>query len=46
MKTNNQHETEAILRVFEQLKSLEQQLQAAQARIRELEALVYGGSTK
>lgn len=46
MNTNNQKETEAILRVFEQLKSLEEQLRAAQDRIRELEAQVYGGSTK
>jgi len=46
MKTNQQQETEAILRVFEQVKLLEEQLAAAQARIRELEAQVFGGSTK
>lgn len=44
MKTNNQLETEAILRVMARLDDLEKQLKAAQERIKELEAQIYGDS--
>jgi len=37
MKTNNQTETEAILRVFEKLEKMEAELAAAKQRISELE---------
>jgi hypothetical protein len=37
MKTNNQKETEAILRVFEKLEKMEAELAAAKQRISELE---------
>jgi hypothetical protein len=37
MKTNNQKETEAILRVFEKLEKMEKELESAKQRIRELE---------
>ena len=46
MKTVQEQETEAIIRVFEAMKALEVQLAIAQERIRQLEAQIYGGSTK
>jgi len=42
MKTVQEQENEAILRVFEQLKALEVKLAIAQERIRQLEAQIYG----
>jgi len=49
--TNQQIETKAIhlricLELFESMKVLEQQLSSANARIRELESQIYGGSVK
>jgi DNA polymerase IIIc chi subunit len=44
MKTNNQQETEAMLRVFEKLEMLEKELQEARKRIKELEDQIYGDS--
>ena len=46
MKTKSQQETEAFLAMAEAMKALELQLAIAQQRIRDLEAQVYGGSTK
>ena len=44
--TLQQVETKAILELFEGMKVLEQQLAIANARIRELESQIYGGSVK
>jgi hypothetical protein len=44
--TLQQIETKAILELFEGMKVLEQQLAIANARIRELESQIYGGSVK
>lgn len=44
MKTNNQLETEAILRIMARLDELEKQLALAQKRIKELEQQIYGDS--
>jgi hypothetical protein len=44
--TLQQLETKAILELFESLKAMEQQLAVANARIRELESQIYGGSVK
>lgn len=44
--TLQQVETKAILELFEGMKVLEQQLASANARIRELESQIYGGSVK
>lgn len=44
--TLKQVETKAILELFEALKVMEQQLASANARIRELESQIYGGSVK
>jgi len=41
MKTLNQQETEAILSMFESMKTLEQQLADAKKRIEQLEAQRY-----
>jgi len=46
MKTLKEQETEAFLAMAEAMKTLEQQLAAANERIRQLEAQVYGGTTK
>ena len=46
MKTKQQLETEAFLAMAEAMKALELQLAIAQERIRQLEAQIYGGSTK
>jgi len=45
-ETLQQVETKAILELFEAMKALEQQLSIANARIRELESQIYGGSVK
>ena len=44
--TLQQVETKAILELFEAMKALELQLSIANARIRELESQIYGGSVK
>jgi hypothetical protein len=44
MKTVQQQETEAFLRVMARLDYLEKQLDAAKQRIKELEAQIYGDS--
>jgi hypothetical protein len=46
MKTLQEQETEAFLAMAKTIKLLEQQLTAANDRIRQLEAQVYGGTTK
>jgi len=46
MKTLKEQETTAFLAMAEAMKLLEQQLAAANDRIRQLEAQVYGGTTK
>ncbi len=46
MKTNQQLETEAILSMVEKIRQLEQLLQQANDRVRQLESQVYGGSTQ
>jgi LPS O-antigen subunit length determinant protein (WzzB/FepE family) len=46
MKTLQQQETEAILAMAERIKELEQALQIANDRVRQLESQVYGGSTQ
>ena len=37
MKTNNQKETEAILKVFDKLEKMEEELAEAKRRVQELE---------
>jgi len=44
--TLQQTETKSILELFESMKVLEQQLAISNARIRELESQIYGGSVK
>jgi len=44
--TLKEQETEAILKLIHQLADLQKQLDTANARIRELEGQVFGGSTK
>lgn len=46
MKTNQQKETEAILAMGERIKELEELLQQANERVRQLESQFYGGSTQ
>lgn len=46
MKTLQQQETEAILAMAERIKELEQALQIANDRVRQLESQVFGGSTQ
>jgi len=46
MKTLQQQETEAILAMADRIKELEQALQQANDRVRQLESQVYGGSTQ
>jgi hypothetical protein len=46
MKTLQQQETEAILAMANRIKELEQALQQANDRVRQLESQVYGGSTQ
>jgi LPS O-antigen subunit length determinant protein (WzzB/FepE family) len=46
MKTLQQQETEAILAMADRIKQLEQALQIANDRVRQLESQVYGGSTQ
>ena len=44
MKTVQEQETEAFLRIMARLEDLEQKLEAAKQRIRELEQQIYGDS--
>jgi len=46
MKTLTELQTQAVLDMAEAVKALELQLAIAQERIRQLEAQIYGGSTK
>ena len=46
MKTLSELQTQAVLDMAEAVKALELQLAIAQERIRQLEAQIYGGSTK
>jgi hypothetical protein len=46
MKTLQEQETEAILAMANRIKELEQALQIANDRVRQLESQVYGGSTQ
>lgn len=46
MDTLDQQQTKAFLQIVEAMKSLEQQLAAANERIRILESQLYNGSTK
>ncbi len=46
MKTLQEQETEAILAMADRIKELEQALQQANDRVRQLESQVYGGSTQ
>ena len=46
MKTLQEQETEAILAMANRIKELEQALQQANDRVRQLESQVYGGSTQ
>jgi len=46
MKTLHEQQTRAVLEMANTIKLLEQQLAAANDRIRQLEAQVYGGTTK
>jgi hypothetical protein len=46
MKTLQQQETEAILAMADRIKQLEELLQQANDRVRQLESQVYGGSTQ
>jgi len=46
MKTIQEQETEAILAMGEKIRQLEQLLQQANDRVRQLESQVYGGSTQ
>jgi sulfur transfer protein SufE len=46
MKTIQEQETQAILAMGEKIKELQQQLNQANERVRQLESQVYGGPTK
>lgn len=46
MKTLQEQETEAILAMAQRIKELEELLQQANDRVRQLESQVYGGSTQ
>lgn len=46
MKTLQEQETQAILAMAERIKELEQLLQQANDRVRQLESQVFGGPTK
>lgn len=46
MKTIQEQETEAILAMGEKIKELQEQLNQANERVRQLESQVYGGSTQ
>jgi sulfur transfer protein SufE len=46
MKTLQEQETEAILAMGEKIKQLQEQLNQANERVRQLESQVYGGSTQ
>lgn len=46
MKTLHEQQTRAVLEMAEAMRSLQQQLAQANERIRQLEAQVYGGTTK
>lgn len=46
MKTVREQETEAILAMAQRIKELEELLQQANDRVRQLESQVYGGSTQ
>ena len=46
MKTLSELQTQAVLDMAEAVKALELQLAIAQERIRQLEAQIYGGTTK
>lgn len=46
MKTIQEQETQAILAMGEKIKQLQEQLNQANERVRQLESQVYGGSTQ
>jgi hypothetical protein len=46
MKTLQEQETEAILAMAQRIRELEEALQQANDRVRQLESQVYGGSTQ